>query len=71
MATIERCRRFFAEYVVHIAGSADARLIDAFAAVPRERFVGPGLELLGKWFSCAKLRSNTQVEHVPQTRPDP
>ena len=42
MVTIERCRKFFAEYVVHIAGSADARLIDAFAAVARERFVGPG-----------------------------
>jgi protein-L-isoaspartate(D-aspartate) O-methyltransferase len=42
MATIEQCRRFFAEHVVGVAGSADARLIDAFAAVARERFVGPG-----------------------------
>ena len=42
MATIEQCRRFFAEYIVHIAGSTDERLVDAFAAVARERFVGPG-----------------------------
>lgn len=35
-------RRFYAEFIVRSAGSSDARLIDAFAAVPREHYVGPG-----------------------------
>ena len=51
MATIEQCRRFFAEYIVHIAGSTDERLVDAFAAVARERFVGPG-----PWDVCVGQR---------------
>ena len=51
MTTIEQCRRFFAEYVVSVAGSADARLIDAFAAVARERFVGAG-----PWEVCVGQR---------------
>ena len=42
MGTIEQCRRFFAEYVVRVAGAANERLIEAFACVARERFVGPG-----------------------------
>ena len=42
MSTVARFRRFFAEYVVRVAGSSDARLVDAFARVARERFVGPG-----------------------------
>ena len=35
-------RRFYAELIVKSAGASDARLIDAFAGVPREDFVGPG-----------------------------
>ncbi len=42
MSAVAQCRRFFAEYVVRVAGSSDARLVDAFARVARERFVGPG-----------------------------
>ena len=42
MNSIAEHRRFYAELVVRSAGSADARLVDAFAQVPRERFVGPG-----------------------------
>ena len=51
MDTIEPYRKFFAEYVVGVAGAADARLIDAFAAVARERFVGPG-----PWDVCVGQR---------------
>ncbi len=42
MNTTAEHRRFFAEFVVRSTGSADARLIDAFAAVPREDYVGKG-----------------------------
>ncbi|MCA3055981.1 MAG: protein-L-isoaspartate(D-aspartate) O-methyltransferase [Rhodocyclaceae bacterium] len=42
MNTTAEYRRFYAEFVVKSVGSTDARLIDAFAAVPREDFVGKG-----------------------------
>lgn len=42
MDTIEDHRRFYAEFIVRSAGSSDARLISAFASVPREDFVGSG-----------------------------
>lgn len=42
MIPIEKFRRFYAELIVKSSGSSDERLIDAFAAVPREDFVGPG-----------------------------
>jgi protein-L-isoaspartate(D-aspartate) O-methyltransferase len=35
-------RRFYAEFIVASAGSKDPRLIEAFATVPREDFLGPG-----------------------------
>lgn len=35
-------RRVFAEIVCACAGTSDRRLLDAFASVPRERFMGPG-----------------------------
>jgi len=42
MGTLQEYRRFFAEFVVASSGSKDERLINAFAAVPREDYVGPG-----------------------------
>jgi protein-L-isoaspartate(D-aspartate) O-methyltransferase len=39
---IEAFRRFYAEFIVKSAGSSEQRLIDAFACVPRENFVGAG-----------------------------
>jgi len=42
MNSISDFRRFYAEFVVKSSGSSDAKLIDAFASVPREDFVGPG-----------------------------
>jgi protein-L-isoaspartate(D-aspartate) O-methyltransferase len=35
-------RRFYAEFIVKSSGGAADNLIDAFAAVPREEFLGPG-----------------------------
>lgn len=40
--SIEEHRRFYAEFIVRSAGFNDQRLIDAFASVAREHFLGPG-----------------------------
>lgn len=40
--THETLRRFYARLITATAGSSEPRLVDAFAAVERERFVGPG-----------------------------
>lgn len=42
MSSIQQHRKFFAEFIVRGAGSLEQRLIDAFGAVPREDYVGPG-----------------------------
>lgn len=40
--TLEECRRFYAEEVGFAANLGSQPLIEAFARVPRERFLGPG-----------------------------
>lgn len=42
MQEIAAARRFYARLVAGKGGAADARIVDAFVQVPRERFVGPG-----------------------------
>lgn len=42
MNSVSDHRRFYAEFIVKSSGSSDVRLINAFAAIPREDFVGPG-----------------------------
>jgi protein-L-isoaspartate(D-aspartate) O-methyltransferase len=42
MNTTAEHRRFYAEFIVKSTGSTDQRLIDAFATVPREDYVGKG-----------------------------
>jgi protein-L-isoaspartate(D-aspartate) O-methyltransferase len=43
-------RRWFAEELRFVARIEDRNVVDAFAAVPRERFVGPGpLRMLSQW----------------------
>jgi protein-L-isoaspartate(D-aspartate) O-methyltransferase len=42
MTTLQACRDRYANFVAGGAEGADARLVRAFAAVPREDFVGPG-----------------------------
>jgi protein-L-isoaspartate(D-aspartate) O-methyltransferase len=42
MESLERHRGFYGEYLVKSVGGSDVRLIEAFATVPRERYLGPG-----------------------------
>lgn len=42
MNTLEAARRFFGDLVAAEAGATDPRIADAFATVPREKFLGPG-----------------------------
>ena len=41
-AQLPEARRWYAEELRAVAHLADERVVDAFATVPRERFVGPG-----------------------------
>ncbi len=40
--TLRQARRLYAEELRHCAGAQSSLVIDAFATVPRERFLGPG-----------------------------
>ena len=40
--TLEECRRFYAEEIRYAANLSTPALIEAFARVPREKFLGPG-----------------------------
>lgn len=42
MTSVEDARKFYAQLMAANAGSADPRLEEAFATVPREAFLGPG-----------------------------
>ena len=44
---IEECRRFYAEEVQLSSNIQSPALVEAFACVPREKFLGPGLWLIG------------------------
>ena len=47
---IWEARRWFAEELRFVARVGDPRVVEAFASVPRERFVGPGpLRILSSW----------------------
>ncbi len=47
---LREARRWFAEELRFVARVNDPRVVDAFAATPRERFVGPGpLRMLSHW----------------------
>src|SRR5215471_18090698 len=49
--TIEQYRRFYADEICAVANLTDPRLVEAFARVPREKFLGPGpWELTGEMF---------------------
>jgi protein-L-isoaspartate(D-aspartate) O-methyltransferase len=47
-ADLATIRRFYAEEIAAVCGLRSAAMVDAFAAVPRERFLGPG-----PWRLCA------------------
>jgi protein-L-isoaspartate(D-aspartate) O-methyltransferase len=42
MMTIEECRSFYAQEVRFAANLTTPGLVQAFAKVPREKFLGPG-----------------------------
>jgi protein-L-isoaspartate O-methyltransferase len=42
MMTLEECRQFYARGVQFAANLATPGLAEAFARVPREKFLGPG-----------------------------
>ena len=42
MGNVRAFRQFYARYVTQSAGVSSPRVVDAFAAVERERFLGPG-----------------------------
>jgi protein-L-isoaspartate(D-aspartate) O-methyltransferase len=42
MMTVEECRSFYAQEVKFAAGVTTPALVEAYARVPRERFLGPG-----------------------------
>jgi len=42
MNSVAEFRRFYAEFIVKSSGGDSERLIEAFSAVPREDFLGPG-----------------------------
>jgi protein-L-isoaspartate(D-aspartate) O-methyltransferase len=42
MMTIEDCREFYAREVKFAASLTTPELVEAFAKVPREKFLGPG-----------------------------
>ena len=47
---LREARRWFAEELRFVARIEDQNVVDAFAAAPRERFVGPGpLRMLSQW----------------------
>jgi protein-L-isoaspartate(D-aspartate) O-methyltransferase len=47
---IEQARRWFAEELRLVARVEDPNVVEAFASVPRERFVGAGpLRILSSW----------------------
>lgn len=40
--TLDECRRFYAEEIRYAANIESGALVEAFARVPRENFLGPG-----------------------------
>jgi protein-L-isoaspartate(D-aspartate) O-methyltransferase len=54
--SIEQCRRFFAEEMRAVAGLQSPELVRAFAAVHRERFLGPPPWFVASWNSMGPLR---------------
>jgi protein-L-isoaspartate(D-aspartate) O-methyltransferase len=72
MMTIEECRRFYSEEIRFAANVQSPALVEAFARVPREEFLGPGPwelgspELRGMTLAGGKEMSYTRVEDARQ-----
>jgi protein-L-isoaspartate(D-aspartate) O-methyltransferase len=67
---IEDCRRFYAEEIQLAAGLRSARLIEAFARVPREEYLGPGPWEVGSPEARGmSMSGGAQVAYVPVSDP--
>jgi len=65
--TLEDCRRFYAEEIQYAANLRSRALVDAFARVPREDFLGPGPWRIG----VADLASGGAVDYQATASSDP
>lgn len=52
--TVNQYRRFYAEEIRAVASLTQARLVDAFARVPREKFLGPARGRLPASCTCSR-----------------
>lgn len=64
MVTLEERRRIFAEEIEAVAHLDNAVLVDAFARVPREAFVGPGPWKIARAFETMKPYRDTPDAEV-------
>lgn len=64
--TLESCRRFYAEEIQYAANLRSSALIEAFARVPRENFLGPG-----PWQIGIPDLATGRVNYVPTASADP
>jgi protein-L-isoaspartate(D-aspartate) O-methyltransferase len=64
--SLEDCRRFYAEEIQYAANLKSSSLIEAFARVPRENFLGPG-----PWQIGIPDLTTTRVEYVTTASADP
>ena len=68
--TLEECRRFYSEEIQLVAGLQSASLIEAFARVPREEFLGPGPWQIGSPEARSMSMSGTgQMSYFPVSDP--
>ena len=67
--TLDECRRFYAEEIRLAAKVGSTALIEAFARLPRENFLGPG-PLLGKALSTGALLRLKSVRVDPHEQTD-
>src|SRR5262249_43441661 len=66
MFSIEDCRRFYAEEIQYAANLTSTALIDAFARVPREKFLAPG-----PWHVAMPDLMTGGVSYMPTVDDDP
>jgi protein-L-isoaspartate(D-aspartate) O-methyltransferase len=64
--TLEECRRFYAEEIRYAANVSSPALVEAFARVPREKFLGPG-----PWKIAGADLSGGGAIYVPTEDADP
>jgi protein-L-isoaspartate(D-aspartate) O-methyltransferase len=64
--TIEECRRFYSEEIRFTAGLRSPALVEAFARVPRERFLGPGpWEIASADVRAMSVMGGVQTSYTP------